>query len=89
MLGELSPHPSIFGGDYATPDGTAIRDYIHNGDLARGHLLSLEALLAMSVIILVYASIVAVSAGITGEAARTSKERVATLRCQGMRGVFA
>jgi len=36
----------IYGGDYPTPDGTAIRDYIHIADLARGHLLSLEALLA-------------------------------------------
>ena len=37
---------SIFGGDFPTPDGTAIRDYIHIDDLTRGHLLSLEALLA-------------------------------------------
>lgn len=32
----------IFGTDYATPDGTAIRDYIHVEDLGRAHLLSLE-----------------------------------------------
>jgi UDP-glucose 4-epimerase len=31
----------IFGTDYATPDGTAIRDYIHVEDLARAHLLAL------------------------------------------------
>ncbi|RLK07343.1 UDP-glucose 4-epimerase GalE [Ruegeria conchae] len=36
---------SIFGGDYDTPDGTCIRDYIHVLDLARGHVLSLDALL--------------------------------------------
>lgn len=31
----------IFGTDYPTPDGTAIRDYIHVEDLARAHLLAL------------------------------------------------
>lgn len=36
---------SIYGDDYDTPDGTCIRDYIHVLDLARGHVLSLEALL--------------------------------------------
>jgi UDP-glucose 4-epimerase len=34
----------VFGGDYATPDGTGVRDYIHVVDLARGHLKALEAL---------------------------------------------
>lgn len=33
----------IFGTDYPTPDGTAIRDYIHVDDLARAHLLAVEA----------------------------------------------
>jgi UDP-glucose 4-epimerase len=33
----------IFGTDYATRDGTAIRDYIHVEDLGRAHLLALEA----------------------------------------------
>jgi len=33
----------IFGTDYPTADGTAIRDYIHVDDLARAHLLALEA----------------------------------------------
>ena len=37
---------SVFGGDYPTPDGTAIRDYIHVVDLARGHLAALDYLLA-------------------------------------------
>jgi UDP-glucose 4-epimerase len=34
---------SIFGCDYPTPDGTAVRDYIHVEDLARAHLLALDA----------------------------------------------
>jgi len=34
----------VFGSDYATPDGTGVRDYIHVGDLARGHLLALQRL---------------------------------------------
>ena len=33
----------IFGTDYATDDGTAVRDYIHVDDLARAHLLALDA----------------------------------------------
>ena len=35
---------SIFGGDYDTPDGTGIRDYIHVVDLAKGHVKALQAL---------------------------------------------
>lgn len=35
---------SIFGTDYPTPDGTCIRDYIHVEDLARAHVLALQAL---------------------------------------------
>lgn len=38
------PHISIFGGDYSTPDGTCIRDYIHVADLASAHVLALDAL---------------------------------------------
>ncbi len=34
----------IYGDDYATPDGTCIRDYIHVSDLADAHLLALNAL---------------------------------------------
>ena len=34
----------VFGGDYETPDGTAIRDYLHVVDLAEGHVAALDAL---------------------------------------------
>lgn len=36
---------SVFGNDYPTPDGTAIRDYIHVVDLAKAHVVALERLL--------------------------------------------
>ncbi len=36
---------SVFGNDYPTPDGTAIRDYIYVVDLARAHVKALEKLL--------------------------------------------
>ena len=39
-LGKLS----VFGGDYDTPDGTGVRDYIHVVDLAKGHVKALQAL---------------------------------------------
>ena len=35
----------VFGDDYATPDGTGVRDYIHVTDLAIGHLASLDYIL--------------------------------------------
>ncbi len=35
---------NVFGGDYDTPDGTCIRDYIHVVDLADAHLAALDAL---------------------------------------------
>ncbi|NOT48475.1 MAG: UDP-glucose 4-epimerase GalE [Acidobacteria bacterium] len=38
------PHISVFGGDYPTPDGTAIRDYIHVSDLSQAHLLAFDHL---------------------------------------------
>lgn len=34
----------VFGVDYSTPDGTAIRDYIHVKDLARAHVMALQYL---------------------------------------------
>lgn len=42
----LRPMLQVFGQDYATPDGTCIRDYLHVEDLARGHLAALDRLLA-------------------------------------------
>lgn len=39
--GEL-PEVQIFGDDYPTKDGTAVRDYIHVTDLARGHIAALN-----------------------------------------------
>jgi UDP-glucose-4-epimerase GalE len=39
---------SVFGTDYPTPDGTAIRDYIHVWDLVQAHLLALDFLQADS-----------------------------------------
>jgi UDP-glucose 4-epimerase len=39
----LNPHVNIYGTDYPTPDGTAIRDYIHIDDLSAAHLLALDA----------------------------------------------
>jgi UDP-glucose 4-epimerase len=35
---------SVFGGNYDTPDGTGVRDYIHVVDLAKGHVKALQAL---------------------------------------------
>jgi UDP-glucose 4-epimerase len=37
---------SVFGTDFATEDGTGVRDYIHVGDLAAAHVMALEALIA-------------------------------------------
>ena len=42
-LGEL-PVLHVFGGDYPTPDGTGVRDYIHVMDLAEGHVAALRKL---------------------------------------------
>jgi UDP-glucose-4-epimerase GalE len=43
-LGRL-PEIEIFGNDYDTPDGTAVRDYVHVSDLADAHVLALQHLL--------------------------------------------
>jgi UDP-glucose 4-epimerase len=40
------PKVSVYGNDYDTPDGTAIRDYIHVSDLSSAHLLALDHLRA-------------------------------------------
>jgi UDP-glucose 4-epimerase len=36
----------VFGGDWPTPDGSGVRDYIHVMDLAEGHLAALQVLLS-------------------------------------------
>ncbi len=41
VLGKL-PRVEIYGTDYLTPDGTAIRDYIHIEDLSQAHVLALD-----------------------------------------------
>jgi UDP-glucose 4-epimerase len=41
----LRPCLSVFGDDYNTPDGTAVRDYIHVVDLAKAHLIAVERML--------------------------------------------
>jgi UDP-glucose 4-epimerase len=44
-LGQI-PALSVFGDDYPTPDGTAIRDYVHVADLGAAHMLALDHLRA-------------------------------------------
>ena len=44
QMGKI-PALNIYGNDYPTPDGTAIRDYVHVMDLAAAHVLAVEALL--------------------------------------------
>lgn len=39
------PHITVYGDDYATADGTCVRDYVHVEDLCSAHLLALEQLL--------------------------------------------
>ncbi len=41
---EVDRELAIFGDDYPTPDGTAVRDYVHVADIARAHVQCLEAL---------------------------------------------
>ncbi|WP_086930436.1 UDP-glucose 4-epimerase GalE [Agarilytica rhodophyticola] len=43
-VGKL-PQLKVFGGDYPTPDGTGVRDYIHVVDLAKGHVKALQKLI--------------------------------------------
>jgi UDP-glucose 4-epimerase len=44
----LIPHVEVFGSDYATPDGTCVRDYIHVLDIADSHLRALESIESVS-----------------------------------------
>lgn len=41
----LQPEVMVYGGDYDTPDGTGVRDYIHVSDLAQGHLSAVRYVL--------------------------------------------
>lgn len=45
-VGKL-PELKVFGGDYPTPDGTGVRDYIHVVDLSTGHLKALEKVMSV------------------------------------------
>lgn len=51
---ESGESPVIFGDDYATPDGTCVRDFIHVLDLARAHLAGLDHLATQSAPHVVY-----------------------------------
>ena len=41
---QVGERPRVFGGDYPTPDGTCIRDYVHVADIADAHLAAARAL---------------------------------------------
>ena len=45
VAAKIRPEIIVYGNDYATPDGTCIRDYIHVTDLAQAHLNALEYLI--------------------------------------------
>ncbi|MFN7250063.1 MAG: UDP-glucose 4-epimerase GalE [Anaerobacillus sp.] len=46
-VGQL-PKLNVYGGDYPTPDGTGVRDYIHVVDLAVGHIKALERIMMVN-----------------------------------------
>ncbi len=68
---------SLFGTDFPTPDGTAIRDYVHVEDLADAHLLALDALRERR------ASLGAMNLG-TRDGASVREVLQAVERCTGM-----
>jgi UDP-glucose 4-epimerase len=41
---DAGERPQVFGGDYPTPDGTCVRDYVHVADIADAHLAAARAL---------------------------------------------
>jgi UDP-glucose 4-epimerase len=41
---QAGERPRVFGGDYPTPDGTCVRDYVHVADIADAHLAAAKAL---------------------------------------------
>lgn len=46
VASDLMPEIKVYGTDYNTPDGTAVRDYIHVTDLAEAHILALKHIMA-------------------------------------------
>lgn len=46
VASNMNPEIKIFGNDYDTPDGTAIRDYIHVSDLANAHVQALQKIMS-------------------------------------------
>lgn len=46
VASEMMPAIKVYGTDYNTPDGTAVRDYIHVTDLAEAHILALRHIMA-------------------------------------------
>jgi UDP-glucose 4-epimerase len=75
------PHVTVFGDDYATPDGTCVRDYIHVADLARAHVSALGPLDASGAGILnlgsgggsSVAQVIDVARRVTGKSIRVAK----------------
>ena len=45
VASDMMPEIKVYGTDYSTPDGTAVRDYIHVTDLASAHILALQHIL--------------------------------------------
>ena len=43
---DAGERPKVFGGDYPTPDGSCIRDYVHVADIAAAHLAAARALVS-------------------------------------------
>lgn len=48
VASERRPLLNVYGGDYPTPDGTGVRDYIHIMDLAEGHWAAVRKILQSS-----------------------------------------
>ena len=70
-----APPLHVFGGDYATRDGTAVRDFVHVEDLARAHVAALNVLESMPIIV--------TNLG-TGVGTSVAEVIAAVARCTGM-----